>query len=285
MEAILFSVNPDIAKVDDGIRHLAEHPELYWETGWPVIRKFKYPILGYMHIKRKQVEYIATIKDIIPFSPRHYEDLELSQRVKPAIWIKEWKENVGGCRLYKWKSALVMTRIEPFSYDTCQLEQYKGGKVSWPPQRYIQVLPPIAVDSSILSSSSPSMVKYEPPLAGSKQKAVPAERHLEDFVVLQLQEIESGLRLLERQLSTSAGRLDLLCQDAQGGYVIVELKRHQGTDQVVGQILRYMGWVKENYATDQVRGVIVVAKKDATLSYAIKAAPNIQVKEFKLTIE
>jgi len=40
--------------------------------------RFLYPILGYIHICGGQVEYVATIQDIIPFSPSHYEDKELS---------------------------------------------------------------------------------------------------------------------------------------------------------------------------------------------------------------
>lgn len=101
------------------------------------------------------------------------------------------------------------------------------------------------------------------------------EQLLEDFVIDRLEEIEAGLRLEKRQLSTNAGRLDLLCKDRDGQYVVVELKRSQGTDQVMGQILRYMGWVHENYGTDKVRGIIVIGKKDQALSYAIKAVTNI----------
>ncbi len=67
--------------------------------------------------------------------------------------------------------------------------------------------------------------------------------------------------------------------------VVVELKREQGTDQVVGQILRYMGWVKDHYRTDKFRGIIVVGSKDQALSYAIKAVSNVQVKEFRLLIK
>lgn len=286
MDAILFSANPTMVMVDDAIRHLAEHDELYWSVPFSIDRnKFAYPILGYMHICGDQVEYVATIKEIIPFSPQHYEDKELSQKVKPAIWSREWEENLENCRSYPWKNALVMTHIEPFSYNTYWLEKYGGGAVRLPPQGYIRVLPPGTSAKSITPSVSKVGINQKSLLVAPKQRSVLAESHLEDFVVLQLQEIEPGLKLLERQLSTPAGRLDLLCQDALGRYVVVELKRQQGTDQVVGQILRYMGWVQENYASDKVRGIIVVGKKDTMMSYAVKAVPNIQAKEFKLSIE
>jgi RecB family endonuclease NucS len=103
--------------------------------------------------------------------------------------------------------------------------------------------------------------------------------------VQQLEAVEPGLHLVERQLSTPAGRLDLLCKDANGSYVVVELKRMQGSDQVMGQILRYMGWLKQTHPTDKVRGIVIVGNKDQALSYAASAVPDVQVKEFKLLIQ
>lgn len=128
----------------------------------------------------------------------------------------------------------------------------------------------------------------QPPSASTPaqpSRAGIAEKHLEDFVVQQLHEIEPGLTLVKRQLSTAAGRLDLLCRDAQSNYVVVELKKTQGTDQVVGQTLRYMGWVREAYPENSVRGIIIVGKKDDALRYALNATSGIEAKEFKLSIE
>jgi RecB family endonuclease NucS len=104
-------------------------------------------------------------------------------------------------------------------------------------------------------------------------------------VARQLDEIELGLHLVSRQLSTPAGRLDLFRRDVQGNYVVVELKKTQGTDLVVGQILRYMGWVREEYPENKVRGIIVVSKKDEALRYALNATSSIEAKEFKLSIK
>jgi hypothetical protein len=57
-----------------------------------------------------------------------------------------------------------------------------------------------------------------------------------------------------------------------------------GTDQVLGQILRYMGWVIEDKGTD-VRGIIIVQNKDRRLSIAINAATNVQIKEFRMVFD
>ncbi|MGD0077021.1 MAG: hypothetical protein ABSB91_00180 [Sedimentisphaerales bacterium] len=137
-DAILFSAKPKMVKVEDAIRHLSNHEELYWEVNFPISRKqlekFRYPILGYIHICRKQVEYVATIKNIIPFSPSHF-----NQKFKPVQWLTEENKNS------PWKHALVVTRIDPFPYDTYRLEMRTGGTVCHPPQKYFNVRPPTAV--------------------------------------------------------------------------------------------------------------------------------------------
>lgn len=277
MDAILFSANPSLVTVDDAIRHLADHDELYWEVGFRIVKNsFSYPMMGFMHISGGQVEYRVSIRDIVPFSTDHYEDRNLAERVKPEPWLREWEGNINGVRSHPWKNALVMTEIVPFSYDTYSLRKYDGTLIRVPPQGYVRVLPP---------SHAAERRPVRPGRGRSTDGPSLAERNLEDFIVHQLETIEPGLHLVKRQLSTPAGRLDLLCKDVDGNYVVVELKRTQGTDQVIGQVLRYMGWLREAHPTEKVRGIVIVAKKDQALSYALMAVPNVQVKEFKLLIE
>ena len=58
--------------VDDAIRHLSTHDELYWEVGFRIAKdSFSFPMLGFIHISGSQVEYRATIRGIMPFSPDH----------------------------------------------------------------------------------------------------------------------------------------------------------------------------------------------------------------------
>ncbi len=66
MDAILFSARRDMVTVDDAIRHLADHDELYWEVPFQIDKeKFSFPMLGLIHISGEQVEYRVTIADII----------------------------------------------------------------------------------------------------------------------------------------------------------------------------------------------------------------------------
>jgi hypothetical protein len=285
MDAILFSADPTMVRVDDATRHLEHHEELYWEVGFNIDReKFAFPIIDYRHIKGRQVEYKVTINNIVPFQPRHYEDKGFAERTKPQVWITEWMENIGYCRAHPWKNALVIAHIEAFFCDTRSLRKVDGSFVKLPPQGYIQVMAYESSNAVVSSVDAEATSRPEFISADVTERRQLAEQNLEDFMVHQLEEIEPNLKLVSRQLSTPAGRLDLLCQDKEGNYVVVELKRHLGTDQVVGQILRYMGWVMENYRTDSVRGIIVVAKKDPLLSYAVAAVPNIQTKTFRLSI-
>lgn len=287
MDAIMFCADPAMVNIDDAIRHLAGHEELYWEVGFAVARKrFTYPILGFIHINGGQVEYKVTIRDIIPFSPQHYDRAQSADRVKPEPWLQEWERNLNGIRGRPWKTALVLTHIEPFSSDTYSFHKYDGTPITFPPRSYTRVLPPGKTDGSHVSLT-PSIYR-QPGRRLSAPTGTPynlAEQNLEEFIIHQLEEIEPGLQLLERQLRTAAGRLDLLCKGGDGRFVVIEIKRAQGTDQVVGQILRYMGWVHEHYNTDKVRGIIIVGKKDQALSYAVKAVPNLEAKQFRISLE
>jgi len=223
-DAILFSAKPSMVDVDDARRHLEDHKELYWSVGFPIAKdQFLFPIFGFIHISGGQVEYRALVDDIVPFSAKHYENPSL----KPEPWRERWKSDPNE---RNWKNCLVMTEIVPFSFDTYQFEKSGGGLIAHPPQSYVRVIPPNQPSES--APAQPSRISI-------------AEKNLEDLVVQQLDEIEPGLSLVSRQLSTPAGRLDLFCRDVHGNYVVVELKKTQGTDQVVGQILRYMGWVRE----------------------------------------
>jgi RecB family endonuclease NucS len=124
----------------------------------------------------------------------------------------------------------VIKEIIPFSFDTHLIEKYGGGTIKLAPFGYVRVIPP----------NQPSELSKRSPISISEQ-------NLQEFVAQDLTKIEPGLRLVGRELPTPAGRLDLLCQDELGNYVVVELKKTKGTDQVIGQILRYMGWVTEAY--------------------------------------
>ena len=64
-----------------------------------------------------------------------------------------------------------------------------------------------------------------------------------------------------------------------GDFVVVETKKGNESDKVVGQIQRYMGWVKRNLAKkgENVRGIIIVNEFDEWLDYAVSVNENIRL--------
>ena len=98
------------------------------------------------------------------------------------------------------------------------------------------------------------------------------EKQLEDYLEQHIEELEPGLALVKRQFATVAGRIDLLCRDRRGDFVVVELKKGRAADKVMGQILRYIGFVRRDMLTrrsQKVRGIIVCRKIDKNLDMAI----------------
>jgi endonuclease len=67
--------------------------------------------------------------------------------------------------------------------------------------------------------------------------------------------IEPGLQVLERELLVGVGGIDLYARDAQGRYVVVEVKRAKATQEAVHQLERYVNAVREQVPGD-VRGIL-----------------------------
>jgi len=119
------------------------------------------------------------------------------------------------------------------------------------------------------------------------------ERLLEEALEKNPSALEKGLQLVKngRQFPTDVSNIDLLMIDQNSSYIVVELKKGKTEDDVVGQTLRYMGWVRENLSKAKVvRGIIVVAKGEITnkLEMAIKGLQTsqelIKLKEVPITI-
>jgi len=86
----------------------------------------------------------------------------------------------------------------------------------------------------------------------------------------------------------TVGIMDMLCVDAKGNFTVIEIKR-RATDKTIGQILRYMGWTKEELCKgdQKVTGIIVAERKDIQLEMAMKMIPNVKFMKLglKITLE
>jgi restriction system protein len=85
-------------------------------------------------------------------------------------------------------------------------------------------------------------------------------------------------------LEFGVGRTDLICLDEKDNFVVIELKAFGASDSVVGQILRYIGYIQETWAEKEnktVRGIIIAPNYDNQLRLAAKAAG---IKVYRLRI-
>lgn len=121
------------------------------------------------------------------------------------------------------------------------------------------------------------------------------EAQLEDFLIHNWDETDLGKtydliyedgELISQQYKTDIGRIDILARNkATGSHVVVELKRNQTSDDTVGQILRYMGWVEEKLNDSGVTGLIIAGGFDPKLDYAIKRVSGVSVYSYKVSFE
>jgi len=120
------------------------------------------------------------------------------------------------------------------------------------------------------------------------------EKHLEDFLVQNWKQTELGKHydifvedgeLVGQQYQSDTGPIDILAVSKdKRALLVVELKKGRASDVVVGQTLRYMGYVKEELAEkDQiVKGVVIALEDDIRLRRALTVTHNIEFYTYKV---
>ena len=119
------------------------------------------------------------------------------------------------------------------------------------------------------------------------------EADLKNYLAKNLYQLEAGLRLYEEEGVTgiefpAGGRfIDILALDSNNNFVVIELKVSKGYDRVIGQLMRYMAWIKENMADSNqgVRGAIVARSISEDLKLASSLGPSIEMYEYELSIQ
>ena len=82
------------------------------------------------------------------------------------------------------------------------------------------------------------------------------EAHLQELLAADPTTIDDGLRLVRREFPTDIGPVDLLCRDAGGEAVAIEVKR-RGEIDGVEQLTRYLDFLNRDPMLRPVRGIFV----------------------------
>ena len=85
------------------------------------------------------------------------------------------------------------------------------------------------------------------------------ERDLQEELAAQPQSLGEELRLVRREWPTDIGPVDLMCRDADDGWVAVEIKRI-GTFEAVEQLARYLERIRQDPARADTRGILAAQR-------------------------
>jgi RecB family endonuclease NucS len=80
------------------------------------------------------------------------------------------------------------------------------------------------------------------------------ESHLQELLAAQMQVLGEGWRLVRREYPTAIGPVDLMCRDAGGGSVAIEIKR-RGEIDGVEQLTRYLELLNRDPLLAPVKGI------------------------------
>jgi len=123
------------------------------------------------------------------------------------------------------------------------------------------------------------------------------EKYLEEFLVDNWKHTELGKNfdifevdgeLVGQQYMSDTGPIDILAiSKDKKTLLVVELKRGKVSDNVVGQIQRYMGYVKEELLEpgQQVRGVIIGLDDDKRIQRALSVATGIDFYKYEVNFK
>lgn len=123
------------------------------------------------------------------------------------------------------------------------------------------------------------------------------EKHLEDFLVQNWAQTELGKEYdiyeedgerVGQQYPTDTGPLDILAiSKDKKRLLVVELKKGRASDAVVGQTLRYMGYVLEELVEvgQTVHGAIIALEDDQRIRRALMMTPSIVFYRYEISFK
>ena len=128
---------------------------------------------------------------------------------------------------------------------------------------------------------------------GTSDSQVSYENIVEDYCRRDPSVLEDGLKLYRAgrtigiQVNADGRFIDILAVAASGDFVVIEFKRSQADDKVLGQISYYMSWVRRNLAkpAQRVRGIIIGHSITRHLREAASENRDIELKQYKVRID
>jgi len=143
--------------------------------------------------------------------------------------------------------------------------------------------------------SAPKLISTDETVEDASKFAM--EKHLEDFLVQNWKQTEFSKdynifeeegEIVGQQYPTDTGPIDILAVSKDGKtLLVIELKKGRASDVVVGQTLRYMGFVKDELAEvgQVVKGAIIALEDDQRIRRALSAVGNIEFYRYQVSFK
>lgn len=151
------------------------------------------------------------------------------------------------------------------------------------------------LEQLLAGMSSPRAFTTDPAVEDAASFAL--EKHLEDFLVENWAQTElaKDFNIYEedgeragQQYQTDTGPIDVLAVSKdKKRLLVIELKRGKASDAVVGQLLRYMGYVRDEIAEEgqRVEGVIIALDDDVRVRRALSMVPAITFYRYQVSFK
>jgi restriction system protein len=151
------------------------------------------------------------------------------------------------------------------------------------------------IEILIGNKKPPIIISTDETIEDSSEFAL--ENHLEDFLVKNWRQTDLGKNydiyevdgeLVGKQYPSDTGQIDILAISKDKKTLLVEeLKKGRASDNVVGQVQRYMGFVLEELAEEnqKVKGVIIAHEDDLRIKRALSVTNNIEFYRFQVSFK
>lgn len=148
------------------------------------------------------------------------------------------------------------------------------------------------IETYIQGSNLPKIIATDETIEDPSAFAM--EKHLEEFLIENWSQTELGVNydifsedgeIIGQQYQTETGPIDILgISKDKKTLLVVELKKGRASDVVVGQIQRYMGFIKEELLEpgQDVKGIIIALDDDKRIKYALSVTNNIEFYRYKI---
>lgn len=151
------------------------------------------------------------------------------------------------------------------------------------------------IERLLAGTNSPTIISTDETIEDPSEFAL--EKHLEDFLVQNWKQSELGKNydifeeegeIVGQQYPSDTGPIDILAiSKDKKELLVVELKKRKASDNVVGQIQRYMGFVLEKLTEEgqTVKGIIIAHEDDLKIRRALSVTNNIEFYKFQVSFK